>query len=208
MGQPRLLFALVIDSTLPDDARSFLERATRVLKMQLMRDAAAHEAAELAVVSFGNPVTVLSDFALVPEFAVPAIPAAGPERLMGQGIDEAMDMIHKKAVGYVQDGHQVRIPNILLITGGEPHDIPLGSDKWKWQVQFVQQIASQNRISLCALGPKESYKFLQELCTPQSLTGALDPCFFPIQFDDSLIGFFDFYATMIWPRLLELEDAG
>ena len=98
-----------------------LEEGLETLVKELSQDTLASRRVELAIVSIGASVEVLSDFATVDEIVVPELTAMGPTPL-GAGISKALDMLESRKASYRRNGVAYYRPWMIMITDGVPTD--------------------------------------------------------------------------------------
>lgn len=106
-----------------------LNEGLATLKETLAADSLASRRAEIAIVSFGDAVTVVQDFVTAEQFQPPQLHAAGTTP-MGQAIVTGLEMITKRKATYRSAGIAYYRPWVFLITDGEPTDA--------WQSAAVQ----------------------------------------------------------------------
>ncbi len=98
-----------------------LNQGLVTLKETLAADSLASRRAEIAIVTFGDAVTVVQDFVTAENFQPPQLRPAGLTP-MGQAIHAGLEMIAKRKGTYRAAGIAYYRPWIFLITDGEPTD--------------------------------------------------------------------------------------
>ena len=98
-----------------------LNAGLAIYKTSLLADSLAAARVEVAVVSFGGRVDLLSDFATADVFEPPTLVASG-DTPMGGAIDRAIDMVQDRKKTYRDNGIGFYRPWIFLITDGSPTD--------------------------------------------------------------------------------------
>lgn len=127
---PRCPVVLVLDTSgSMADARpghsstplAALQEGLETLVKELSQDTLASRRVELAIVSIGSTVEVLSDFATVDSVVIPELEAMGPTPL-GAGISKALDMLEARKASYRRNGVAYYRPWMIAITDGVPTD--------------------------------------------------------------------------------------
>ncbi|WP_163868699.1 vWA domain-containing protein [Myxococcus eversor] len=112
---------------------------------ELSADGIASKRVDVAVVTFGGQVQVVSEFSTAPGFVSPQLEAGG-ETPMGQAILRATEMLQKRKETYRQNGVLFYRPWIFLITDGRP------SDDWQAASERVKQGEASKAFSFFAVG--------------------------------------------------------
>lgn len=127
---PRCPVVLVLDTSgSMADARpghvssplAALQDGLETLVKELSQDTLASRRVELAIISIGSSVEVLSDFATVDNVTIPKLEAMGPTPL-GAGISKALDMLESRKASYRRNGVAYYRPWMIVITDGVPTD--------------------------------------------------------------------------------------
>jgi uncharacterized protein YegL len=114
------------------------------LRDELLQDAVARNAVELAVVTFG-PVVVDAPFAPVESFFPPMLTAGG-DTPMGAAILEGLRLVEERKATYLSHGLPHYRPWIFLITDGAP------TDGWKTAAARVHEHEERDKIMFFAIG--------------------------------------------------------
>ncbi|AGC43704.1 hypothetical protein MYSTI_02388 [Myxococcus stipitatus DSM 14675] len=112
---------------------------------ELSADGIASKRVEVAIVTFGGQVRIVSDFATAPGFVSPSLEAGG-ETPMGQAILSATEMLQKRKEAYRKNGILFYRPWIFLITDGRP------TDAWQASAEKVKQGEATKAFSFFAVG--------------------------------------------------------
>jgi len=115
-----------------------LNEGLQTFKTEISSDELASKRVDLAIVTFGDSVTVAHDFSSVEDFTPPEL-AAGGSTPMGQAILKAVDLIAERKRQYKELGIDYFRPWIFLITDGEPTDMNPGDDLWSAVVARVHE---------------------------------------------------------------------
>jgi uncharacterized protein YegL len=113
-----------------------LNEGLQTFKTEISSDELASKRVDLAIVTFGDSVTVAHDFSSVEDFTPPEL-AAGGSTPMGQAILKAVDLVAERKRQYKELGIDYFRPWIFLITDGEPTDMNPGDDLWSAVVTRV-----------------------------------------------------------------------
>jgi uncharacterized protein YegL len=115
-----------------------LNEGLKIFQTEISSDELASKRVDLAIVTFGNSVTVAHDFSSVEEFTPPEL-AAGGSTPMGEAILKAADLVAERKRQYKELGIDYFRPWIFLITDGEPTDMNPGDDLWSTVVARVHE---------------------------------------------------------------------
>jgi uncharacterized protein YegL len=121
--EPRVPCVLLLDTSgsmggLPIEE---LNKGLSLCKSELLADGLAAKRVELAVVTFGGNVNVVTEFTTVEQFNPPTLSADG-NTPMGQAILKGIDMLTLRKQTYRANGIAYYRPWIFLITDGAPTD--------------------------------------------------------------------------------------
>ena len=122
-----------------------LNEALLQYREELLVDGLAAKRVEVAVVSFGGQVQVLSDFTTADAFSPPILSPSG-ETPMGHAILRAVEMIQERKAVYRQSGVMFYRPWIFLITDGAP------TDAWEEAAARVKQGEQDKSFSFFCVG--------------------------------------------------------
>jgi uncharacterized protein YegL len=137
--EPRLPCVLLLDtsSSMAGKPIAELNEGLRLYKSELLADPLAAKRVEVALISFGGDVRVVSDFATTENFHPPALAASG-HTPMGSAITQALDMVEQRKASYRANGIPYFRPWLFLITDGAP------TDEWRPAARRVKD-GEENR---------------------------------------------------------------
>ncbi len=113
-----------------------LDDGLRFFKEDVTSDELASKRVDLAIITFGQGVTVAHDFSSMEDFNPPALHASGLTP-MGEAILKAIDLIEERKFEYKSRGIDYYRPWIFLITDGEPTDMKPGDATWNKVVAAI-----------------------------------------------------------------------
>jgi len=112
---------------------------------ELLEDEVAKYSAEVAIVTFGDDVEVLVDFAAVTRQEVPTLKAGGSTP-MGEAVEIAIDLLNTRKEEYKRAGVDYYQPWLVLMTDGEPtDDISRAS-------RNIDDLTQRNRLAVIPIG--------------------------------------------------------
>ena len=167
--QPHCATVLLLDTSgsMAGTKIQQLNEGLKIFKSEISSDELASKRVDLAIVTFGNSVTVAHDFSSVDEFTPPELTAAGSTP-MGEAILKAADLIAERKSQYKALGIDYFRPWIFLITDGDPTDMNPGDDLWsqvvarvhdgemrKEQLFFAVAVEPANLAKLTQIAPPE-----------------------------------------------------
>ena len=120
--EPRWPCVLLLDnsrSMRENNAIGMLNDELRTFKSDLKSDEVGNQRVELAVVTFGNGVELVQDFAKVGDFVLPVFEADGTDLDMAGGIHKALEIVETRKKLYANEVISYFIPMVVLMTGGE-----------------------------------------------------------------------------------------
>lgn len=145
--EPRVPCLLLLDvsGSMSGNPIRELNEGVKLFKDELMADPLTVKRAEPAIITFGNTVEMVSEFATVESFVPPTLIASGLTP-MGEAVNLALDKLASRKEAYKQNGVSYYRPWIFLITDGGPTD--------NWQLAARRAIEEQNKkaCSLFAVG--------------------------------------------------------
>ncbi len=103
-------------------------------KEELMQDSNAPKRVEVAIVTFGGSVRLISEFQTVDDFQPPTLTSEG-DTPMGEAIEKSIEMIIRRKAQIRSQGVGLYRPWIFLITDGEPTD----GNKWEKAAELVRR---------------------------------------------------------------------
>lgn len=132
--EPRCPCVLLLDTSgsMYGQPIAELNAGIKQLKNDLTEDSLARKRVEIAVVTFGGSVQVISDFQTADEFYPPTL-TANADTPMGEAITKAIELLTIRKAQIRSQGLQLYRPWIFLVTDGEP------TDEWRSAANYVQQ---------------------------------------------------------------------
>ena len=91
----------------------------RTFKSDMESDEFGKSRVELAIITFGNGVELVRDFAKVGDFVLPVFEADGTYLDMAGGIHKALEIVETRKKLYVNEEIPYYRPMVVLMTGGE-----------------------------------------------------------------------------------------
>lgn len=139
-----------------------LSEGLHILKNAIAADSVANKRVEVAVVTFGERVTILQD--LVPvEFFIPPELDAGGMTPMGRAIDCALELLDNRKELYKASGISYYRPWVILITDGEPTD-----SGWEEAVRRIHASEDNRKLVFFVIGVEPaSMETLNYVAYPQ-----------------------------------------
>lgn len=114
-----------------------LNQGINAFKESVLQDTQATLSVEIAIITFGDQVSLQQDFVTINQFYPPTLIAGGLTP-MGAAIEEALNVIETRKNTYNQNGVGYYRPWIVLITDGAP------TDHWESAAMRIKQ-AEENR---------------------------------------------------------------
>jgi uncharacterized protein YegL len=144
---PRCPCVLLLDTSRSMEGAPIaaLNAGIKTYKDELAADSLASKRVEVALVTFGGEVTLVSDFGAVGEFRPPLLQPTG-DTPMGSAIDKALEMLQARKQLYKQNGVQFYRPWLFLITDGAP------TDEWAAAAEKVKQGEAARAFAFFAVG--------------------------------------------------------
>lgn len=121
--EPRVPCVLLLDvsySMVNEPIRQ-LNEALVYFAEDLKKDSLARKRAETAIVTFGDAVQIVQDFATASSLQVPRLQASGLTP-MGRAVHTGLDMLDKRKAEYKTNGVPYYRPWVFLISDGAPND--------------------------------------------------------------------------------------
>jgi uncharacterized protein YegL len=145
--EPRCPCVLLLDvsSSMEGAPIAALNAGLVAYKGDLAEDGLAAKRVEVALVTFGGEVNLVSEFGAVSEFRPPLLQATG-DTPMGAAIDRAIDLLQARKQVYKQNGIQFYRPWVFLITDGGP------TDEWAAAAEKVKQGEAARAFAFFAVG--------------------------------------------------------
>ena len=119
-----------------------LNAGLAAFKYDVEQDELAALRVELALITFGQDVTVVQEFIPVDAFTPRQFEASGKTPL-GDALIQAMDLLEARKAIYRQNGVQYYRPWVFLITDGAPTD----GELWQDAARRMRQLEAENRLS-------------------------------------------------------------
>ena len=158
---PRLPCILVLDISASMIGRP-IEALTGALEqfvLDLQANIHSLERVELALVTFGDAVSVVRDFTRASDFVVPRLDARGTTPT-GEAIGLALDLIRQRITQYKTIGITYYRPLVLLLTDGAPtDDIQVAASR-------LHSEHARRRLSFVAVGTADADMGLLEQLSP------------------------------------------
>jgi uncharacterized protein YegL len=128
-------------------------------KDELSADALATKRVELSIITFGEEVTLVQEFASPDSFTPPTLIASGPTP-MGEAINKGLDTLQDRKEVYRQAGINCYRPWVFLITDGGP------TDNWKPAANRVKEGDAGKKFSFFGIAVEgANVDILKEICT-------------------------------------------
>lgn len=124
---------------------SELNAGLQLYKDELAADSLAAKRVEVAVLTFGGTVDLVSDFCTASSFIAPTLSAHG-ETPMGAAINQALDLLTQRKEQYRANGIAFYRPWVFLITDGGP------TDAWQTAAQRVRDGEARKSFAFFAVG--------------------------------------------------------
>lgn len=100
-----------------------LQKGIEIFHQEISEDPTTANRLEIAIISFDSSVKVLQNPALANEFSMPQLYANGAT-CMGEAITEGVNLVEARKSWYKLTGQPYYRPWIIVITDGEPTDVP------------------------------------------------------------------------------------
>lgn len=119
-GEPHLACALLLDisGSMSGTAIESLNEGIRRFKEQVVSDPIASRRVDVAIITFGSVVEVVSDFIPIRNMPIPELQALGRTE-MAEGIQTAINLVKQRTQMYAQMGTPCHKPWIFMITDGK-----------------------------------------------------------------------------------------
>ena len=149
--EPRCACVLLLDTSASMSGARIneLQAGLAVLKNELSQDLLARKRVELAVVSFGGNVRMLTEFTTVDQFEPPILHADGLTPL-GAAVATGLDLVRARKRVYRHNGIACYRPWVFLLTDGEP------SDPWHAAAAAVRHAETAREAAFFAVGVGEA----------------------------------------------------
>lgn len=149
--EPRCPCILVLDTSgsMNGTPIAELNAGLQTYRDELAADSLAAKRVEVAVLTFGGSVDLVTDFCTASSFAAPTL-VAGGDTPMGAAIDRALDVLTRRKDQYRQNGIAFYRPWIFLITDGGP------TDAWKSAAQRVREGEANKSFAFFSVGVQQA----------------------------------------------------
>src|SRR5262249_34874532 len=138
-----------------------LNEGLRAFKDELAADALASKRVEIAIVTFGGQVQVVSDFTTMEGFQPPSLVASG-ETPLGAAILQGVNLLRLRKDAYKAHGISYYRPWVFLITDGGP------TDSWADAAVQVKQGEANKSFMFFSVGVEgANVEVLKQLATRQ-----------------------------------------
>lgn len=168
--QPHVATVLLLDTSGSMDGVNIasVNQGLATFKEEVMADEVASKRVDLALVTFGEQVTVVQDFSSIETFDSPELKAYGATP-MGAGILEAIELLERRKQQYKDAGIDYYRPWLFLITDGEPTDMQPGDSTWTSVVKRVQDGVSAGKFTFFAVGVEQAKMDLLQMIAPPKM---------------------------------------
>ena len=162
--EPRCPCVLLLDTSgsmqgAPIDS---LNQGLELFAAELMQDRLAQKRVEVAVITFGDQVSLIQDFCSPASFIPPILHASGSTP-MGEAVVQGMQIIENRKASYKQAGVTYFRPWIFLITDGAPTDA--NTHYWRQAVESVRIGEANRHLLFFGVAVKDADRgMLDQLC--------------------------------------------
>jgi uncharacterized protein YegL len=145
--EPRCPSVLVLDvsGSMGGEPIAQLNAGLQVYRDELAADSLAAKRVEVAVLTFGGSVDLVSDFCTASSFVAPQLAARG-DTPMGAAINQALDLLTQRKEQYRANGIAFYRPWVFLITDGGP------TDEWRSAAQRVRDGEAKKSFAFFSVG--------------------------------------------------------
>lgn len=145
--EPRCACVLLLDTSnsMKGERIRRLNEGYKLLLNTLKKDSFAALRVELSVITFGDTVKVVQDFATVDQITAKTLVCDGGTP-MGEGITVAVSKVTERKKIYKDNLGRYYRPWIFMITDGEP------TDEWKSAATLVQKQEDEGHLLFFAVG--------------------------------------------------------
>jgi uncharacterized protein YegL len=145
--EPRCPSVLILDvsGSMGGAPIAELNAGLQVYRDELAADSLAAKRVEVAVLTFGGTVDLVSDFCTASSFSAPTLTARG-DTPMGAAISQALDLLTQRKEQYRANGIAFYRPWIFLITDGGP------TDQWQSAAQRVRDGEAKKSFAFFSVG--------------------------------------------------------
>ena len=145
--EPRCPSVLVLDvsGSMGGAPIAELNAGLQLYRDELAADSLAAKRVEVAVLTFGGSVDLVSDFCIASSFSPPTLTARG-DTPMGAAISQALDLLTQRKEQYRASGIAFFRPWVFLITDGGP------TDQWQLAAQRVRDGEGKKSFAFFSVG--------------------------------------------------------
>lgn len=145
--EPRCPSVLILDvsGSMSGAPIAELNAGLQTYRDELAADSLAAKRVEVAVITFGGTVDLVSDFCTASSFSAPTLTARG-DTPMGAAITQALDLLTQRKDQYRANGIAFYRPWIFLITDGGP------TDQWQPAALRVREGEAKKSFAFFSVG--------------------------------------------------------
>lgn len=165
--QPHCATVLLLDTSgsMQGGKITALTEGLTVFKEDVAKDELASKRVDLAVMTFGEGVSITHDFSSIEDFEPPILSASGYTP-MGEAIHKAIDLIEQRKQQYKDKGIDYYRPWIFMITDGDPTDMQPGDHKWNEVVRKVHEGEAAKKFMFFAVAVEPANTALLKQIAP------------------------------------------
>ncbi|MFZ5830452.1 MAG: vWA domain-containing protein [Planctomycetota bacterium] len=145
--EPRVPSMLLLDTSGSMTGRPIeeLNEGLKVYREQLLCDTLAVRRVEVAIITFGGKVSLVTDFVTADQLQERQLKASG-NTLMGGAIHKALDLLDQRKLTYRSHGLAYYRPWAFLITDGAP------SDEWQSAAERIHGAEKEKSLAFFTVG--------------------------------------------------------
>ncbi len=163
--EPRCACVLLLDvsGSMSGDKINSLNQGLQAFQEDVKKDELASKRVEIALVTFGDGVTVVQDFVTADQFEAKQLTASG-KTPMGEAIHKALDMVRDRKASYKANEIAYYRPWIFMITDGGP------TDEWQTAAKRVQEEEKKSGAAFFCVGVDDAdMEILKQVSVRQPL---------------------------------------
>jgi uncharacterized protein YegL len=151
--EQKCLCVLLLDTSgsMHGNPISELQNGIEIFHHEISGDPTTTNRLEIAIITFDSKVNVLQNPSLVSDFIMPKLSANGAT-FMGEAIEEAISLVEARKSWYKLTGQPYYRPWIIVITDGEPTDVPNLFDLHK----KIQEDVNNKKYFFYAIGVEDA----------------------------------------------------
>jgi len=161
------LLLLDVSGSMQGDKIKQLNEGFQVFKDDLLQDDLARKRVDLAIITFGEDVKVVSDFTSVDTLPELNFEASGLTP-MGYALNLAIDKIEQRKAEYRSKGIDYYRPWIFMITDGEPTDMKPSDSQWKALISRIHTGEAEKRFLFFVVGVEPANMQILKELTPHT----------------------------------------